>query len=119
MHDSSLRHPTVRAEVKFLNDWSCNMKGTLEKHPEILDPNATENCTPLLFQTDAQRNCTGLHEVLYHLPQVAAPLVVWFLVVLLLEFKVKQLKEDHVLVVEELAPQWLSGNPTMSFKILV
>ena len=58
------------------------MKGVLERHPEILDPNATENYTPLLFQTEAQRNYTGLHEVLCHVPQVAAPLVVWFLVFL-------------------------------------
>ena len=106
----------MRGQLQFLDAWASDMKATLEKHPEILNPNASTRCIHLLFETGTQRRYTGFTQSLKQLPQVAAPLVVWFLVVFLLQYKLKQLSGDKGLVIEELTEDFVLEFPTMSSK---
>ena len=51
-------------------------------------------------------------------PQSSAPLLVWFLVVFMKQMKVQRLKDDKVVIQEELDERYLSGVSMMSYAIL-
>ena len=53
VHDKADMHQSARGEVKFLNTWASDMKSTLERHPEILNPNASTQYILLIFETEA------------------------------------------------------------------
>ena len=65
-------HQSARGELEFLNTWASDMKATLEKHPEILNPNASTQNIHLLFETEAQCRYTGFIMSPKELPQAAA-----------------------------------------------
>ena len=85
VHEKSCMHDSTPEELKFLNTWASVIKETLEKNPEIFNPIPSKNNIHLLLETESQCRYTGLIDSLQHVPQAAAPLVVWFLTVFLLQ----------------------------------
>eukprot|EP00973_Karenia_brevis_P026749 3691021-Karenia_brevis.AAC.1 len=66
----------MREELAFLNTWSADMIKTLQENTSVLNPMHRENCIDVLFTTNTQKHCTGLHDMLCILPQSSAPLLV-------------------------------------------
>ena len=53
VHEKADMHQSARGELEFLNIWASDMKATLAKNLEILNPNASKNNIDLLFETEA------------------------------------------------------------------